>query len=236
MTKEFLSDRGIPFETRDVLLNPAAKAELQALGLDVTPVTVIGDKVIIGFNAPELAAAFGIPGLESKQADPRWMLSELELLMPAVIKIARQIPDNKLEWVTPEGKGTMRNLTYHTLNRPMMALEAEKTGEHTWEEKRAVVKDALATGFKTSEEIARYGEGVLETMRWWLGGTGNCDLGKVADTYHGPQTVGFMLTLAVGHMVHHIKQLYNYLDMIGITPEDPIGEKEFAGVLVPVEY
>lgn len=236
MTKEFLSDRGIQFETRDVLLDPTAKAELQVLGLDVTPVTVVGDKVIIGYNAPELAAAFGLPGPEAMQSNPRWLLAKLELLMPAVIKIARQIPDDKLDWVTPHGKGTMRNLTYHTLNRPMMALDAERSGVHTWEEKREVVKAALATGFNTSEEIACYGESVLEAMRWWLGGTGNCDLEKVVDTYHGPQSVGFMLTLAVGHMVHHIKQLYDYLDMIGITPADPVGDKAFTGVLVPVEF
>ena len=66
MTKEFLSERGVQFETRDTLVDPTAKKELQALigtstneemkalGM-VTPGTVVDGKIVsFGYKAPEL--------------------------------------------------------------------------------------------------------------------------------------------------------------------------------------
>jgi glutaredoxin len=55
--KEYLSQRKIDFEDRDITKDPSAIAELQKLGFMTSPVTVIGDKVIIGFDVPKLDAA-----------------------------------------------------------------------------------------------------------------------------------------------------------------------------------
>jgi glutaredoxin len=55
--KEYLSQRKIDFEDRDITKDPSAIAELQKLGFMTSPVTVIGDKVIVGFDVPKLDAA-----------------------------------------------------------------------------------------------------------------------------------------------------------------------------------
>jgi glutaredoxin len=55
--KEYLSQRKIDFEDRDITKDPSAILELQRLGFMTSPVTVIGDKVIVGFNVPKLDAA-----------------------------------------------------------------------------------------------------------------------------------------------------------------------------------
>ena len=52
--KEFLSQRGVPFIERDVSQDEDALAELEALGVMTTPVTVIDGEMVIGFDRPKL--------------------------------------------------------------------------------------------------------------------------------------------------------------------------------------
>lgn len=59
-TKEFLSLRGIEFEDRDVSKDEAALAELQRRGLMTTPVTLIDDEAVVGFDQAKLAKLLGL--------------------------------------------------------------------------------------------------------------------------------------------------------------------------------
>ncbi|HIQ06161.1 MAG TPA: glutaredoxin family protein [Anaerolineae bacterium] len=52
--REFLSQKGIEFTERDVAQDAEALAELEALGVMTTPVTVIDDQVVVGFDRPKL--------------------------------------------------------------------------------------------------------------------------------------------------------------------------------------
>jgi glutaredoxin 3 len=54
--KEFLSQRGVPFIERDVAEDETALIELEQLGVFTTPVTVIDDEVVIGFDRERLSA------------------------------------------------------------------------------------------------------------------------------------------------------------------------------------
>ncbi len=54
--KEFLSQRGVEFTERNVAEDGSALAELEALGVMTTPVTVIGSEVVVGFNRDALEA------------------------------------------------------------------------------------------------------------------------------------------------------------------------------------
>jgi glutaredoxin 3 len=55
--KEYLSQKQISFEDRDITTNPAAISALQKLGFMTTPVTVVDEKVIVGFDVRKLDEA-----------------------------------------------------------------------------------------------------------------------------------------------------------------------------------
>jgi glutaredoxin 3 len=55
--KEYLSQKGIKFQQRDVAQDPGALADLKKLGYMTTPVIVIDDLVIVGFDAAKIAQA-----------------------------------------------------------------------------------------------------------------------------------------------------------------------------------
>jgi glutaredoxin-like protein NrdH len=55
--KEYLSQKHIQFDDRDITKDPSAILELQKLGFMTSPVTVVDDRVIVGFDVPKLDAA-----------------------------------------------------------------------------------------------------------------------------------------------------------------------------------
>jgi len=58
--KELLSHKGIPFTARNIRQEPAALAELRRLGARATPVTIIGDEVVVGFDRGRLERLLGV--------------------------------------------------------------------------------------------------------------------------------------------------------------------------------
>ena len=55
--KEYLSQKQIQFDDRNITKDPSAILELQKVGFMTTPVTVVDDKVIVGFDVPKLDEA-----------------------------------------------------------------------------------------------------------------------------------------------------------------------------------
>ena len=55
--KEHLSQKQIQFDDRDITKDPSAILELQKLGFMTSPVTVVDDKVIVGFDVSKLDQA-----------------------------------------------------------------------------------------------------------------------------------------------------------------------------------
>ncbi len=54
LVKEWLAARGLAFKERDIRADADALATVRALGALSTPVTVIGETAVIGFNRQKL--------------------------------------------------------------------------------------------------------------------------------------------------------------------------------------
>jgi len=55
--KEYLSQKQIQFDDRDITKDPSAILELKKIGFMTSPVTVVGVKVIVGFDESKLDEA-----------------------------------------------------------------------------------------------------------------------------------------------------------------------------------
>lgn len=51
---QHLADKGVSFEQKDPMVDEEAEAELAALGIYATPVTIIDREVVVGFDAEKL--------------------------------------------------------------------------------------------------------------------------------------------------------------------------------------
>jgi glutaredoxin 3 len=52
--KEYLSQKGLEFQERDIAQDPGALADLKKFGYMTTPVIVIDSVVIVGFDSAEI--------------------------------------------------------------------------------------------------------------------------------------------------------------------------------------
>ena len=57
--KEYLSQRNVQFTEKDITNDPNALEELKKLGFMTTPVLVIDDSVIVGFDTAKIDSALG---------------------------------------------------------------------------------------------------------------------------------------------------------------------------------
>ncbi len=55
--KEYLSQKGIKFQERDIAQDPGALADLKKIGYRTTPVIVVDGSVIVGFDAEKIDQA-----------------------------------------------------------------------------------------------------------------------------------------------------------------------------------
>jgi glutaredoxin len=55
--KEYLSQKGIQFQEKDIMQDPTALDDLKKLGYMTTPVIVIDGVVIVGFDTDKIDAA-----------------------------------------------------------------------------------------------------------------------------------------------------------------------------------
>lgn len=217
---------------KDVEHDAEARATLARLGIKALPVTMVGGRPIIGFNTRELAEALGIRPREVEALSPEDLLAKYRHVFAGLRRAVLQIPADRLDWVSPERARTLRQLTWHTFERPDLCLQASQTGRYTEEMVRRYERLALA--YRTSREIAEYGDEVLGRLARCLAGQPQA-LAVEVETYFGPATTGHLLELALGHTVHHLRQLYHYFTLLGITPDRPLGAADFAGIAVPSE-
>jgi glutaredoxin len=59
MTKEYLSQRDIPFVEKDIMNDKSAMDELLKIGVLTTPVTVIDGELVIGFDRARFEELLG---------------------------------------------------------------------------------------------------------------------------------------------------------------------------------
>jgi hypothetical protein len=219
---------------RDVENDPEAAQELANMGLKILPVSVQGDRQVIGFNAKELIETFGLSKGGDELPDPEWMLEKFRFVFEATKRAVRQIPPDKLTWETPKRKRDLRMLTWHIFERIRVCLESLEVGEYT----RAAVTnyrkdmDYEAAGLHTPEDICAYGDEVEKELEPYLIGDKTILLEKLLPTYAGEKMLHQLLDMALAHCFQHLRQTYEYLKMLEIAPDRPLTEKDYEGIPV----
>jgi hypothetical protein len=84
----------------------------------------------------------------------------------------------------------------------------------------------------TGDEVARYGEAVIERLRSWAT-TSTQPWRQTVHTFYGPQAVHDLLDRSTWHTAQHARQLMDLLRRFGIEPDGPLTEKDFEGLPLP---
>jgi hypothetical protein len=224
-----LASWGVPFRGIDVEAEPAARAELTRLGVPAVPAVVVGDRAVHGWNPKAVAALVGVPYREAAGLAPTELARRLDLVLDAAQRALRQVPAEHLGMTWPGRDRPVRQLGYHVFRLSLAFPQAmrERRLPKSWldEEAPPEVADGPA--------IARYGEQVraelaahFERPGAWAG---------TVETYYGAQSGHALLERTVWHAAQHVRQLYAFLERMGVRPEAPLGPADFEGLPLPAE-
>jgi len=222
-----LSSFGVEFKAVNVEGHPAALEEMKRLGAPLPPAVALGDRIVHGWNPKGVAELVGVRYVERERLSPEELAKRLDVVLEAAQRAIRQVPDQRLEMKSPERDRTVRNLGYHIFRLSVAFSDAmaERRLPEEWLQEKAPpeIRDGSA--------IARYGETVREDLAEWFKLPGAWE--GVVETYYGPQTGYDLLERTTWHAAQHLRQLYALLEMMGIDPDRPLPEKDFAGLPLP---
>jgi len=194
---------------------------------------VIGDKAILGFNRDELTKTLELSYRKEKKVADRRLFETLDRILEAVIRAVRQVPPDRLTWKTPDRDRPLKVFCYHILADPNHVLDAIFTQKYDGSFK--LTYGEAAERFRDMEEVARFGEETRRRLREASERLAAEDLGGAIDGYSGETNGHELFHHVLGHTAHHLKQLYGFLNMVGVEPTDPLQEEEFEGIAMPTE-
>jgi hypothetical protein len=214
--------------------DPEAAKEIKALGYRVLPVTVIdGTHAVVGYEVPTLKRLLGIGGEPPRDLSAQELLEKYRVVYAAAKRAVLQIPDDKLDWVTPQNERrgqTLRQISWHLFDRPDVCMDAARTGSFSFEEIHQY--ERLANNYRTTQDIVNYGDVIMARLGGFLSNQSHL-LETVVQAYFGPRTVGQLLNMTLSGMVLRLKQTYHFMSAVGIEPQDRIRDEDFEGIAIP---
>lgn len=93
--------------------------------------------------------------------------------------------------------------------------------------------EAAPPEIRDGEAIAGYGERVRSRLRDWFSRAEAGVYTRVVSTYAGTQSAHELLKRTTWHAAQHLRQLYAFLEMMGIQPDRPLGDADFEGLPLP---
>lgn len=224
-----LSKRDIAYESLDIENDPGALEQLRALGISTVPAVVVGERYVLGWNPSKVAELVGFP-LQERVAPPAEQVASLEMLLDAALRVIRQVPDDQLMLKSPDRDRPLRQLAHHVFRVIEASVDADVLGEfpaNQW------LKGGDVPEHKSAARIARYGEAVRAKVLSWFATVDEAAFERAIDADVGPRTLAQVVERTRFHAAQHIRQLYVFLEWIGVEPDRPLTAEDLKGIELP---
>lgn len=229
-TKEFLTRSGVDYESINVHGNAAGMEALRKLGARSVPVVARGERFVFAQSIGDVIAFLGLKVRPQEPLGPEALMQKLDLVLRAAARYVRQIPADALDKPFRNRNRPIRVLAHHVFRIVEGFLESmHDGGELTYER----IMQEMPPSLRSGEDIARYGEGVLERAQAWWRDCPDRSCERAIDTYFGRQPLHIVLERTVWHPAQHTRQLMLILETSGIQPDRPLGAADLAGLPLP---
>ena len=213
----------------NVEAKPEAIQELARHGIRAVPAVIVGDQAFHGWTPQGLAQFMGLEYFQPERLSPSNLGRRLDRILEAAQRAIRQVPPQHLGMVARDRARTVRDLGYHVFRLSLAYREAMEQG--------TLPKEWLQEGappeIPDGPAIALYGQKVRNRVAEWLGRPEGCKGGVT--TYYGPQTAHELLERTTWHAAQHLRQLYLFLQRMGVTPDQPLTDEDYKGLPMPKE-
>jgi hypothetical protein len=219
----------VAFEGFDVEAEPERRRDLEPFGVLRVPATIVGDRVVHGWNPAALAELVGVRYVEREPLAPEALARRLDAVLAATQRAMRQVPAAHLGMKAPGRDRTVRELGFHVFRLSGAFVDTREQGHmpDTWfaENPPAEMADGAA--------VARYGEAVRGRLAAYCARPGWCE-GTVS-TYYGPQSTHDFMERTTWHAAQHLRQIYWFLERMEVRADTPLADSDFEGLPIPRE-
>jgi hypothetical protein len=227
--KEFLSVRGIVFDSVNILDDPDGLAELRRLGARSIPVLSRGDDWVFAQNIGHVVKFLGLNEATGPVLSASQLMERLDLFLDTAARIIPMMPDDKMETLTPNRPRSYRVLSYHIFRIAEAFLETASQGiPYTHEMPGKLPPDEV----RTSADVAAYGVDVRRRLHDFWAALPDKSGSKMVETYYGPQKLHELAERSTWHSGQHVRQWFMLLGMAGIN-EAPLPASAFANLPMP---
>ncbi len=229
-TKEFLASRNIPFQSVNIHEEPEALQDLAKLGFRSIPVVAKGDRGVLCQELSQVAEFVGVPlaQLDQTQLSPDEFFTKIDLVLHAAARFSKQLSDEQLARNFSGRKNrNFRGLAAHIAIVVEGFLNACRGGTLDFEYYIHEPPEDVVSGAQLAEFI----NGIrLQVKAWW---EENGELPETLKTYWGERPHIGVIERTTWHSAQHCRQLQSALELLGVTPDGPLGDAELAGLPLP---
>ena len=203
-------------------------ADLERLGIPIFPATVIGDRFVHGWNPKALAELVGVQYAEGARLTPEELWRRLDRVLAANQTAIRAVSPPQLATKAPDRDRALGELAYHVFRLSAAFADCREQGQFP----EAWLLEGPPPEMKDGATIADYGQRVRDRLRAFCARSGWCD-GSVI-TYYGEQTAHELMERTTWHAAQHVRQVYWFLDQLGIRAGDRLLERDLEGLPIPL--
>jgi len=183
--KEFLSVRGIEFESINVLEGAEGLAELRRLGARSVPILSRGDEWVFAQNLGHVVKFLGLNEKTGPVLTPDQLVARTDLILSAASRLIRQMPDAHLATEVPNRPRSYKVLAHHIFQIQDVFLDMADGETLTYE----LLAKPPPEELQTFSDIADFGDKIRNRMlTWWAAKVDKSGKDPVK-TYYGPQTL-----------------------------------------------
>ena len=204
-------------------------AELASLGVRTVPVVVRGREYVFAQELADVSKFIGRK-VEFDRLSAAELMTKWQDVLAAARRHALQIPPEKMaQWATQGRDRSIRDLAYHVYQVPEAFLELV---EHGVQDLPAVY-NVQPPGWITSADISVFGGKIQQRLDNWWSCVADKSCSGAVTTYYGEQTLHHVLERCTWHSAQHVRQIQAVLEELGVKPDGPLGEKDYAGLPMP---
>ncbi len=232
-TKEFLLANGMEFDSINVLEDENGFRELEALGVRLVPIVARGSDWANGAVFRDVARVAGFEWGGHEMLAPADMVARIDGILSAALRFTGQIAEDRLDAMLPGRPRSYRQLAYHIFQIPEVFLNrVEHDAPYIYE---ALISN-LPPALETKDDLLAYGAGVQARLNaWWQASGRETDFGQPGKVYYGDVTLHEVFERTGWHSGQHTRQLMLVLEKLGIAPDRPLTDADFAGLPMPTK-
>jgi hypothetical protein len=215
-----------------VVNDPNGQAELLKLGVRTVPVLAKDGQYIFCQNLEDVAEFVGVQGTGHKPLPPEALIAKWTAVLRAAQRYICQIPKERLnERVIDNRDRSIRLMGHHIFRIGEAFLETAIDGVEYWVQ-LANVPPQEGT-YTTGEEIASYGDSVIERIEHWWDKLADKSCQEKVKTFYGTPPAHQLLERSTWHSAQHTRQMIAVLERFGIEPDGRLTAEDLAGLPLP---